>query len=543
MRFAELVVGGLLVAASALGPVVEPSQGPGLGELVEGSAWFREATYSGSASVRASEALLLAEGPVATDFEATSVRLVVYDRHEVHVEHDGSQVSLGPQDERRWGYYEHATIHLAGREAGRVTAWPQADAGAFSLSLAPSQGTALYPSTATSPAYARGEQHEPLLRPPTFVLEHGEVDHRFSPGEPVVFTRLNATGGMAMMVTNATVTIDSAAGRETIWTGVRERERALSTATVETHTVAELHFEPRDLDLGFQGLQAAFLTHAPTWSINGTLAFSSERGTLGSQEERHDLTGAEVGLRGNTSLLLEGHGPDEETSVANATTLGVRDPSSSEPVVEAQIEGEANGTTVNGQALVTPPASTLSEEVTLLSKIVGALLIAWAIAKKHLVFLPRLLARDPLKNKRRQKLHSFLQAQGMAHVREIQRATGIPIGSLVYHLRVLRRAGYLASIRRAGYKVYFATSPDLTVENMRQLALLADPTRRNISEALVRSEPMSQGALAERLDLTLASISRQLSTLVDAGLVERQGARNSEYRPTPLLRQWVLDEA
>ena len=68
---------------------------------------------------------------------------------------------------------------------------------------------------------------------------------------------------------------------------------------------------------------------------------------------------------------------------------------------------------------------------------------------------------------------------------------------------------------------------------------LSDPTRREVL-ALLRSGPMSAGELAERFDVTRATLSAHFAVLREAGLVtsEKQG-RSVIYQ----LQMSVLEDA
>ncbi len=63
---------------------------------------------------------------------------------------------------------------------------------------------------------------------------------------------------------------------------------------------------------------------------------------------------------------------------------------------------------------------------------------------------------------------------------------------------------------------------------------LADPTRRHLVEALAGRESASLSELAAGLPVTRQAVSKHLTTLGDAGLVESQRAgRETRYSLTP----------
>ena len=61
-------------------------------------------------------------------------------------------------------------------------------------------------------------------------------------------------------------------------------------------------------------------------------------------------------------------------------------------------------------------------------------------------------------------------------------------------------------------------------------AALADPTRRQVVEALVRDGTTSVPALTQALPITRQAIAKHLTTLDDAGLIERAPAPGREVR-------------
>jgi DNA-binding transcriptional ArsR family regulator len=71
---------------------------------------------------------------------------------------------------------------------------------------------------------------------------------------------------------------------------------------------------------------------------------------------------------------------------------------------------------------------------------------------------------------------------------------------------------------------------------------LADPTRRNVVEALAGRETATATELASELPVTRQAVSKHLSALSSAGLVksERRG-RETLYRLTPEALSEALD--
>jgi DNA-binding transcriptional ArsR family regulator len=72
-------------------------------------------------------------------------------------------------------------------------------------------------------------------------------------------------------------------------------------------------------------------------------------------------------------------------------------------------------------------------------------------------------------------------------------------------------------------------------------AALADPTRRQMVEALLRDGSTSVPALTAVLPITRQAVAKHLATLDEAGLIERSPAAGREVRYQ--LREGALDPA
>lgn len=206
-------------------------------------------------------------------------------------------------------------------------------------------------------------------------------------------------------------------------------------------------------------------------------------------------------------------------------------------MVTAELKSDAERIDISGETLKGGP--TLPEETGLLAKVLGLLLIVWALARKLLFFGVALLVDDPLENDHREAIYEHLLEAGMAHQRAIQRAVDLELSSVQYHLAVLVELSLLTRVESSGYTVYVPRTYDLEDEELRRLALLAQPTRAEIAQALLASGEATQAELAELLDVSRATISRQLSKLVEAALVETEENHNIRYRPAWLLRGWM----
>lgn len=551
MRGMDVILGGLLLSTGLVAPgllttedVLDPSR-------VAGSATFDAARVSGSGEVQASEAALEALGPVTATIHAEQVVVTVIERTraEAVVETDDLRTNpwVAPSKESTHSF-ANATIRIEGFDDGELQAWPDGGlgGGTFALGLAPRADTVIK-GTGPGVVFEKDDDHRHELEGPLFALGHGTDRRHVTPASPASFDRLDMQGAITLVLDNGTATIahdgDNEDGKkeyraEDAWAqsdpsdGVRAREETLVVLSLRqaNGTVA---FD--------EGVQSTFFAREPAWTVNGTLSFEAQEGRLSAGEvTNRSLRDAPVEIEGRTVLSPVAK-PVENNGIEDAFAqvqddLRFNNP----PRVASTFEAEADNVTVAGEPLDTVSSSpAIPEEVTFWGKVLGLLMLVVSVGKKLFGFVAPLLVRDPLDNDRRQRIFSFLQDVGMAHVREIHRATGYQMPSLRYHLRVLRSHDLVARVEQNGYTVFFPLSEDLCAEEREKLALLADSSRRSIAETLVQAGEATQDELIEAVGLSQPQVSRHVSRLVDGSLVEQGDGWPRGYRPTELLQRWV----
>lgn len=548
------------MVSGIVSPFASPVDDVGIGlETVDGEVWFHEADYQGEARIRSSDAGLRAEGTL--DVQATGQKAVV-----TIVEYTYASTRLdGPVLFWRSVHgsgdvtvleLEDVDLQVSGSENGVFQAWSNRSLASaqFDLHVDAPKGAKIFASQESTvlQGHAMQDRHSYRAQSPVFALTHqgSHMDFLYSKNvnwSESRFVSLNAVGGLDLLVEDATITIDHAAGREkfTMRTSPDTLDGVPIASSGEA-SYAFVTFLDGDLNLDFQDTEAAFLAYDPIWDVNGTVTVPAEEGHLESGDATQRIVDDEVIITGNASLGLHAEGVhDGQQRILSVQTPRLN-PTTEEPRIQGGLQSDSDNVTINGRPLIAAaaPISNFPEEVTLVAKILGALLVVWAVGKYALFFVTGMVARDPLKNARRQKIHDFLRHAGMSHLREIQRATGIPLGSLDYHLNILRQGRLITSVESGGYRVYALLSAEFCPDDMERLALLANPTRREIAHALVDHEPLTQRDLRETLGLaTRSSISRHLAKLEEAGLVERQGAWRSEFRPSDLLRRWLAHKS
>lgn len=547
LRGAELLLGSLLVTSGMLGTVTGPfSDEVNFEGRVQGMAEFDEAHAKGESWVEAESGAVDASGPVhltgtVEEATVTVVRKSSYGaRASVAERAFGAKVYPGP--DRSQETYKNATIRFTGNAKGLLQAWPRSTGtSTFNLTLDPSRVSSIFASPVTQEVTSPDGEHAYRLAAPVFALGHRTSVYGDVPLAEDRFRDLHASGDLEVIVTNGTLTVEtrrdtdayrlnwSDAGKEDV-----EGQEVYADRKVE---FARIVVEDANLRSSFGKASAAFLAHEPAWTVNGSLVLPTDEGQMHGEGVDEALENDTVELVGNTTLDLWAEGSDDGTEGLNGWSLPRE--VLPEPVVHATFESDSRQVAVNGEILSTTSSTPGAEEVTFLAKILGLVLLAWSVLKKGAFFLLGLLTDEVLDHPRREKIHAYLQQEGMAYLRQIQRATGMPLGSASYHLEIMREAGTVCSVRRNGYKIYFIPSERFSREEMERLALLVDPTRGQVARELAQDAPLSQREIADRVDISIGSVSMQLKKLVEDGLVRREGQRNSRYRPSSLLCSWL----
>lgn len=552
MRGAELILGGLLITAGAVGPITDFAGDLDATNGVIGSVWVRAADYQGEARVDTTDAIVRVQGPVEANATARTAIVTVYEYTFVKATvPDTVQITHTDVVEERVTHhrYEGAQLHVTGGDNGlfQIASNVSRPSASYALRLDAQESASILASPTTAWMHSHDGRHTYMLNAPVFALAHGGSFGQFYSGAVRSangsFVDLRANGALDLIVENGTLTIDHEGGRESFrfWMD----DDALGDAPLVEHrkiSWALVTLVDGRAEVGFSDTRALFLARDPTWYVNGTVVLDAKEGYIGSNSSQRSLSNDHVYIEGATRLHMQAEGEHDGRTKIDTPVLDIHSPDLNpvpEPRVQGDFDSNSNNVTVNGHPFLQATAPTVPQDATMLAKILGALVVLWGIAKMLLVYILGLVARDPLHNKRRREIHDHLRETGMSHVREISRATGIPLGSLHYHLNLLCRARCVVSVRRENYRVYFLPSKEFCSEDIRRLALLADPTRRSLAEALVHCAPLSQRDLCACLGASQPSVSRHLSKLEAEGLIERRGERSATYHVDGLLLRWL----
>lgn len=145
---------------------------------------------------------------------------------------------------------------------------------------------------------------------------------------------------------------------------------------------------------------------------------------------------------------------------------------------------------------------------------------------------------DPLDNETRATVYDHLVRSPGTYLSEISDATSLPLGTVRYHLKVLRAEGYVTRTEVRGRQRYVPVGEELSELD----AALAEEVSEAVLRELARGGPDSVSGLADRLDRDPSTVSYHLDKLESAGLVERERTGQAvENGLTPIAAARLVD--
>lgn len=127
----------------------------------------------------------------------------------------------------------------------------------------------------------------------------------------------------------------------------------------------------------------------------------------------------------------------------------------------------------------------------------------------------------------RRRIYAHIVDNPGAYLRELQRALGMPMGALEYHLLQLEKATLITVLHEEN-KRFFPARMDAV--DKRDLSLLRQEALRRVCMLLLELGEASHKEILARTDFAPSTLSFYAAKLVDAGLVEkRKEGRESRY--------------
>jgi predicted transcriptional regulator len=108
-----------------------------------------------------------------------------------------------------------------------------------------------------------------------------------------------------------------------------------------------------------------------------------------------------------------------------------------------------------------------------------------------------------------------------AHLRGIERMTGLPLGQVLYHLDRLERMGLLVSTRDWGFRRYFVARA-VDRREKKFLGALRHDVPRRIVIALLERTGRTHKDLQEEVGVAGSTLSFHLQRLLATGVLERE---------------------
>jgi predicted transcriptional regulator len=129
-----------------------------------------------------------------------------------------------------------------------------------------------------------------------------------------------------------------------------------------------------------------------------------------------------------------------------------------------------------------------------------------------------------------------------AHLRGIERMTGLPLGQVLYHLDRLEKMGLVVSVRDYGFRRYFVTR---TVDRREKkfLGALRHEVPRRLVLALLERTGQTHKELQAALGVAGSTLSFHLQRLLASGVVSRareSGSNVYHLSDAPLLARELV---
>jgi len=128
---------------------------------------------------------------------------------------------------------------------------------------------------------------------------------------------------------------------------------------------------------------------------------------------------------------------------------------------------------------------------------------------------------DPLELENRRKIYEYVSRFPGSYFREIQKAIGLEVGTLEYHLDYLERRGILSSEVEAGRRRYYV-SAQIPHEDKHIIGLMRQKVLRRIVVHLLLNPRSSFSELLSLVGISKSTLSFHLSKLVKAGVVKEE---------------------
>ncbi len=138
--------------------------------------------------------------------------------------------------------------------------------------------------------------------------------------------------------------------------------------------------------------------------------------------------------------------------------------------------------------------------------------------------------RSALELDSRKKIYDLIQENPGLHFREIERRTGIAVGSLQYHLDFMQKKHLIKTFRQGKFLRYYSVQESV-VEEKAAMAFLRKPSSRKIIIFLLNKKKANNLAIAKQAGLSPSTTSWHLEQLVKEEVIgkEKRGRESLFY--------------
>jgi predicted transcriptional regulator len=125
----------------------------------------------------------------------------------------------------------------------------------------------------------------------------------------------------------------------------------------------------------------------------------------------------------------------------------------------------------------------------------------------------------------RNRLYTIIEGSPGLHFRELQRRSGIAVGSLQYHLDFLQKRSFVSTVREGKFVRYYALKTTKIVADKELMNVLRQQQPRHIVLFLLQKRNASNETISEAVDLSPSTVSTYLKKMTELAVLERKKQR------------------
>lgn len=149
------------------------------------------------------------------------------------------------------------------------------------------------------------------------------------------------------------------------------------------------------------------------------------------------------------------------------------------------------------------------------------------------LFLPlfaKLRKKHPLESKMRELIYEYIELYPGENYTAIKKTLGLANGTLVYHLKVLKKADLIKSVSEGRYKRFYPMEPDNLDKSKiyeHEGAQMLTELQKKIIDKIEKEPEISQVGVARALGVSRQLVNYHIIKLVKAGVLKLKGKAKS----------------